>query len=101
MRCVSHGREGRVASARLIPRRKRARNGKKNKRTNTAEGGKKSPYFSLFHFQGTPVTCLVEVILLLSTGKQGRVVGEEEEKRERERKREIPPQFLLDERLTP
>lgn len=73
---VSATAERDVASARLIPRRKRAKNGKKNKRTKTAEGGKKkSPYFSLFHFQGTPVTCLAEVILLLSAGKQGRGEG--------------------------
>lgn len=69
MRCVSLEHE-RVTSTRLILEASQEKeNEKKEKEIEAMAVEKKYSYFSLFHFQGIPITCLRKVILLFSITK--------------------------------
>lgn len=72
MRCVSL-EHGRVTSTRLILEPSQEKEKKEEEEEEEKKEGmvveKKCSYFSLFHFQGIPITCLRKVILLLSITK--------------------------------
>lgn len=65
MRCVSLEHE-RVTSTRLILEASQEKEKKEEKEEEEEAMAveKKCSYFSLFHFQGIPITCLRKVILL-------------------------------------
>lgn len=70
MRCVSL-EHGRVTSTRLIlePSQEKEKKEEEEEKEEGMVVEKKCSYFSLFHFQGIPITCLKKVILLLSITK--------------------------------
>lgn len=70
MRCVSL-EHGRVTSTRLIlePSQEKEKEEEEEEKEEGMVVEKKCSYFSLFHFQGIPITCLRKVILLLSITK--------------------------------
>lgn len=70
MRCVSL-EHGRVTFTRLIlePSQEKEKKEEEEEKEEGMVVEKKCSYFSLFHFQGIPITCLRKVILLLSITK--------------------------------